>query len=230
MRIVVDLPEPFGPRKPVTVPGRTENDRSSTALVAPKCLLSERTSIIDNSLRRTDAAGRGHGRDIGRNPGSTLRPGGVGCPDRLGGARPLPKLRSPGVRDVEGRPAAVAHPVRRDPRRNGGLGGARARGAGERCRQARHLPDVDADLAARRRELAWLPTRTRSITASSATRPRADASVAGDHRPARAARPDGNDRPGAGRPHSRRRSRRSRPRTGHRSRRTDSPVSLSSAS
>ena len=35
MRIVVDLPEPFGPRKPVTVPGRTEKDRLSTAFVPP---------------------------------------------------------------------------------------------------------------------------------------------------------------------------------------------------
>jgi hypothetical protein len=30
-RMVVDLPAPFGPRKPVTLPGRTSNDRSSTA-------------------------------------------------------------------------------------------------------------------------------------------------------------------------------------------------------
>ena len=32
-RIVVDFPEPFGPRKPVTIPGRTENERSFTATV-----------------------------------------------------------------------------------------------------------------------------------------------------------------------------------------------------
>ena len=31
MRIVVDLPAPFGPRKPVTIPGRTVKLRSSTA-------------------------------------------------------------------------------------------------------------------------------------------------------------------------------------------------------
>ena len=30
-RIVVDLPEPLGPRKPVTMPGLTVNDRSFTA-------------------------------------------------------------------------------------------------------------------------------------------------------------------------------------------------------
>ncbi len=35
MRIVVDSPEPFGPRKPVTIPGVTLNVRSSTAVVVP---------------------------------------------------------------------------------------------------------------------------------------------------------------------------------------------------
>ncbi len=35
IRIVVDLPDPFGPRNPVTVPGRTANDRLSTASVDP---------------------------------------------------------------------------------------------------------------------------------------------------------------------------------------------------
>ena len=35
MRIVVDLPAPLGPRKPVTVPGRTWNDTPSTAVLSP---------------------------------------------------------------------------------------------------------------------------------------------------------------------------------------------------
>ena len=35
MRIVVDLPAPFGPRKPVTMPGRTVKVRSSTARCSP---------------------------------------------------------------------------------------------------------------------------------------------------------------------------------------------------
>ena len=34
-RIVVDLPEPFGPRKPVTLPGRTVKPSPSTARVDP---------------------------------------------------------------------------------------------------------------------------------------------------------------------------------------------------
>ena len=35
MRIVVDLPDPFGPRKPVTTPGGTSKVRLSTAVDAP---------------------------------------------------------------------------------------------------------------------------------------------------------------------------------------------------
>ncbi len=34
-RIVVDFPEPLGPRNPVTVPGRTSNDRLDTAVLPP---------------------------------------------------------------------------------------------------------------------------------------------------------------------------------------------------
>ena len=45
MRMVVDLPDPLGPRKPVTVPGRTSNDRSSTASTLPNRLESPRASI-----------------------------------------------------------------------------------------------------------------------------------------------------------------------------------------
>ena len=35
MRMVVDFPAPFGPRNPVTIPGRTVKLRSSTATVSP---------------------------------------------------------------------------------------------------------------------------------------------------------------------------------------------------
>jgi hypothetical protein len=35
MRIVVDLPAPFGPRKPVTWPGRTVKLMPSTAVFRP---------------------------------------------------------------------------------------------------------------------------------------------------------------------------------------------------
>jgi hypothetical protein len=33
--MVVDLPAPFGPRNPVTVPGATVNETESTAVCAP---------------------------------------------------------------------------------------------------------------------------------------------------------------------------------------------------
>src|SRR6185437_16356578 len=45
-RIVVVLPAPFGPRKPVIFPGATSNDRSSTAVVAPYLLVRLRASIM----------------------------------------------------------------------------------------------------------------------------------------------------------------------------------------
>jgi hypothetical protein len=38
MRIVVDLPAPFGPRKPVTWPGRTVKLMPSTAVFVPYVL------------------------------------------------------------------------------------------------------------------------------------------------------------------------------------------------
>ena len=45
MRRVVVLPEPLGPRNPVTRPGSTVNERSSTARTGPKCLLRPLNSI-----------------------------------------------------------------------------------------------------------------------------------------------------------------------------------------
>ncbi len=36
MRMVVVLPEPFGPSRPITSPALTSNDRSSTAVNSPK--------------------------------------------------------------------------------------------------------------------------------------------------------------------------------------------------
>jgi len=49
IRSVVVLPAPFGPRNPVTVPGRTAKVRSSTAVTAPKRLVSRCTSSADIS-------------------------------------------------------------------------------------------------------------------------------------------------------------------------------------
>jgi len=45
IRKVVVFPAPFGPRNPVTRPGSTVNDKSSTALTPRYSLLSPQTSI-----------------------------------------------------------------------------------------------------------------------------------------------------------------------------------------
>src|SRR4051795_12715298 len=50
-RSVVVLPAPLGPRKPTIRPCSTENDRSSTASVAPKRLVRPLTSIACAMLR-----------------------------------------------------------------------------------------------------------------------------------------------------------------------------------
>src|SRR5512142_3394094 len=50
MRMVVDLPDPFGPRKPVTTPGRTLNVSESTASFGPYRLVSPCASIIVGDL------------------------------------------------------------------------------------------------------------------------------------------------------------------------------------
>src|SRR5215472_9998651 len=46
IRIVVDLPAPFGPRKPSTSPRSTENEMPSTARLAPKSFTKFWTLII----------------------------------------------------------------------------------------------------------------------------------------------------------------------------------------
>ena len=45
IRMVVDLPAPFGPRKPVTTPGWTTKERSSTATVSSYLLVRACASI-----------------------------------------------------------------------------------------------------------------------------------------------------------------------------------------
>ncbi len=44
--MVVDLPAPFGPTKPVTWPGWTVNDMPSSASAGPNRLRSPLTSIV----------------------------------------------------------------------------------------------------------------------------------------------------------------------------------------
>src|ERR1700722_2476656 len=49
-RMVVDLPAPFGPTKPVTWPGRTVNVIPSSACAAPNRLRSPATSMVASML------------------------------------------------------------------------------------------------------------------------------------------------------------------------------------
>src|SRR5215211_7299405 len=69
MRIVVVLPAPFGPRKPVTMPGSMVQVSSSTARVRPNTFLSPANSIIVVILsadRGSDQLGdRAHPRSVG---------------------------------------------------------------------------------------------------------------------------------------------------------------------
>ena len=51
MRMVVDLPAPFGPTNPVTRPAATSKVRSSTAARLPYRLVSDETVITMGSLR-----------------------------------------------------------------------------------------------------------------------------------------------------------------------------------
>src|SRR5258708_3499186 len=74
--MVYDFPEPFGPRNPVTTPGRTSKDRSSTATVPPYALDNRRTLItgpprarsadVTYSTRWEASPGRVKGRVRGR--------------------------------------------------------------------------------------------------------------------------------------------------------------------
>jgi hypothetical protein len=49
IRIVVDLPDPLGPRNPVTAPAGTSKVKLSTAVVVPYRLVSECAVIISRN-------------------------------------------------------------------------------------------------------------------------------------------------------------------------------------
>ncbi|CAM5580761.1 hypothetical protein SFUMM280S_00651 [Streptomyces fumanus] len=57
IRIVVDLPEPLGPRKPVTAPGRTWKDRLCTAVLSPYRLVRPTASIMLRTHRMVQDSG-----------------------------------------------------------------------------------------------------------------------------------------------------------------------------
>src|SRR5215217_9713182 len=85
MRIVVDLPAPFGPRKPVTRPGSTVKEMSSTAALAPYVLVRPCATI----MRSTRA------RSVGKSWDRPCRPGACGNI----GERPDPTLNRPRLHD-----------------------------------------------------------------------------------------------------------------------------------
>src|SRR6478672_9341231 len=92
-RMVVVFPAPFGPRKPVTMPGSTEHVRSSTARVAPKTFVSPANSIIAAMISGCgvddEVRDRAHARRVGVQG---RRPTG----QRQTGFR-RPRLRRPGM-------------------------------------------------------------------------------------------------------------------------------------
>src|SRR5271166_4020422 len=55
IRNVVVLPDPLGPRNPVTRPGATSKERSLTAETGPKCLVRRWTSMAEVMLDGTPA-------------------------------------------------------------------------------------------------------------------------------------------------------------------------------
>src|SRR3954469_24916645 len=66
--MVVDLPAPLGPRNPVTCPGVTVNDRSSTTVSGPYRLVRPRTSMVVMAASLARPPGRflgGSGRTLG---------------------------------------------------------------------------------------------------------------------------------------------------------------------
>src|SRR5690242_8941374 len=80
-RIVVDLPAPFGPTKPVTWPARTANDIPSSAWAGPNRLRSPATSIAA-SMARNLWPYRGLGRHAAErsSPVPSRGTGGPACP------------------------------------------------------------------------------------------------------------------------------------------------------
>src|ERR1022692_4616807 len=67
IRIVVDLPDPFGPRKPVTVPGVTSKVSELTAAIRPYRFVRDLTAIIGSPCgTRLHAIGRSRYEHRGR--------------------------------------------------------------------------------------------------------------------------------------------------------------------
>src|SRR5689334_228706 len=71
-RIVVVLPAPFGPRKPVTLPGSMPNVKSSTATLSPYRFVSPRTSIMETGpLQEPFEKSSQQGKKVASRPSSS---------------------------------------------------------------------------------------------------------------------------------------------------------------
>src|SRR5689334_6435681 len=74
-RIVVVLPAPFGPRKPVTLPGSMPNVKSSTATLSPYRFVSPRTSIMETGpLQEPFEKSSQQGKKVASRPSSSCPP------------------------------------------------------------------------------------------------------------------------------------------------------------
>src|SRR4051794_39660123 len=82
IRIVVVLPAPLGPRKPVTVPGSQRNDTSLTTLRPPRRLVSPVASIMGRSIGAAPLANISRRSIVGSTSvGGAHRRAGVRCED-----------------------------------------------------------------------------------------------------------------------------------------------------
>src|ERR1044072_6308960 len=97
MRMVVDFPAPFGPRKPVTMPGLTVKVRLFTAVFSPYRLVRPSSSIMRTTLgpvfRECQPAGQTGADECDKKrespPGSGHRQHADGGRERVGlGTRP----------------------------------------------------------------------------------------------------------------------------------------------
>src|SRR5258708_19963021 len=102
--MLVVLPAPFGPRKPVIFPGSTLNDRSSTASVSPYRLVRPLASIMSSSLPA------GHDRVPGRPHQSRRAPASLASATVLILMRPQGDIRP--APDTPARGGRPPHEVR----------------------------------------------------------------------------------------------------------------------
>src|SRR5215475_6629816 len=104
----VDLPAPFGPISPVSVPARTENDTSSTARTPPN---SRETPTASSTTPPGRASGTAP-EDLAERPASSRPLAPATSPD--GDAELGPDRASAGGasgRDAPGRPSASGEPA-----------------------------------------------------------------------------------------------------------------------